>query len=165
MIHSSITPILLSWNGLYVRKGRKRAGWMPFCVFFFWTIWQERNWKVFEICSFSECVRLCIEGASMPMKDFIDWRNVQCLLFWSFAWCALCILPIYSGIPLLWLFCSFFLYLSIYIYRYWPCAYPKKQKIKKKETLFLGTAYPLSSTAFLLANKRKLGMRFWIHYV
>ena len=47
VMHSSVKRVLLSWNGVPVSKKKKKA-WKvtPLCIF--WSIWRERNRRVFE---------------------------------------------------------------------------------------------------------------------
>ena len=85
----SIMDALISWQGAFVGKKRKKA-WKatPLCLF--WTLWKERNQRAFEdseltdhkiLRSFMymilEWVRVHIESTSLSLLDFIDWLGCK----------------------------------------------------------------------------------------
>ena len=81
----SVKDVLLSWQGSFVGKKRKKA-WRatPLCLF--WTLWKERNWRAYEdlelighaiLCSFIymflQWVRIHLGSSTLSLFDFIDW--------------------------------------------------------------------------------------------
>ena len=52
MFPLTVRETLLSWEGSFVRKKRKKA-WMIAPLSIFWSIWRERNYIAFENNDFS----------------------------------------------------------------------------------------------------------------
>ena len=82
-----VKETLLSWQGSFVGKRRKKA-WMaaPLCIF--WTLWQERNRLVFEGVDISinrikstflsnlwSWVNLCSVERPRSLIDFLFWMG------------------------------------------------------------------------------------------
>ena len=84
-MHSSVKRNLLGWHGSFVGKKREKA-WRaaPFCLI--WTIWKERNRRVFDdierndqdiksifLYTFVNWARVYIEEHTLSLIDFVNW--------------------------------------------------------------------------------------------
>ena len=84
VVHSSVKEMLLGWHGHFVGKKRKKAcNVAPLSPF--WTVWKERNKRVFEnvelsdqvlkfsfLCNFLIWTKGGLRVDSLFMIDFID---------------------------------------------------------------------------------------------
>ena len=66
-MHSSVKGFLLSWGGFPVGRKRKKA-WKVALLCLFWSIWRERNRRVFEKC---ECSNHSLKSSFLYI--FWDW--------------------------------------------------------------------------------------------
>ena len=88
VLHSSIKTNLLGKHRAFVSKRREKA-WSaaPLCLM--WTLWEERNKRVFNdnersnqaikhsfLYTFVNWARVYLEDHTLSMIDFIEWLNV-----------------------------------------------------------------------------------------
>ena len=82
---SSVRETLLSWNGFFLGKNRKKA-WRAAPLHIFWTVWKERNRLAFKdeslsiqklkhsfILTFWAEAKLFIDDCPLTIANFIDW--------------------------------------------------------------------------------------------
>ena len=85
VLPSSVRETLLSWNGFFVGKKRKKA-WRAAPLHIFWTVWKARNRLAFKddmlsiqrlkhsfILSFWSETKLFIDDCPLTIANFIDW--------------------------------------------------------------------------------------------
>ncbi|KAL6343049.1 hypothetical protein AAG906_017861 [Vitis piasezkii] len=83
VMHSSVKRNLLGWHGSFVGKKRRK---LESCPLSMWTIWKERNRRVFDdierndqdiksifLYTFVNWVRVYIEEHTLSLIDFVDW--------------------------------------------------------------------------------------------
>ena len=82
---SSVRETLLSWNGFFLGKNRKKA-WRAAPLHIFWMVWKERNRLAFKdeslsiqrlkrsfILTFWAEAKLFIDDCPLTITNFIDW--------------------------------------------------------------------------------------------
>ena len=85
VLPSSVRETLLSWNGFFLGKNRKKA-WRAAPLHIFWTVWKERNRLAFKdeslsiqrlkhsfILTFRVEAKLLIDDCPLIIANFIDW--------------------------------------------------------------------------------------------
>ena len=130
---SSIRPILLSQNGLFVGKWCKKCGWLPLCSCLgkfdqreigapltMWNFWNNHS-NHFSCAVFLDGLRHCIGETCMSMLGFVDWLDsyqawepcmCPCII-----WCAFVVYLLYH--PLIQCACvCVSISISIYLYIY-----------------------------------------------
>ena len=107
VMHSSVKRNLLGWHGSFVGKKKEKA-WRAIPLFLMWTIWKERNRRVFDdierndqdiksifLYTFVNWARVYIEEHTLSLLDFVDWLATKGQACLSFCFLPLCIL-VYS---------------------------------------------------------------------
>ena len=85
----SVRETLLSWNGFFLGKNRKKA-WRAAPLHIFWTVWKERNRLAFKDESLSiqrlkysfiltlwAEAKLFIDDCPLTIANFIDWLGFK----------------------------------------------------------------------------------------